>query len=169
MSVTYAYGIQNTYQENKHSVLTLAGFRLSCPGPLRGHGGVWATCAHSGCTVPRSQGLWCYALPLWGKPVLPCAVGLAVGGLKRDFRALVARPVVSRDSAYRISYLLPMPCHIVSCGTAGLAYHARYGGAMLGGADRLAGRSAPGVSSKPACALQGPRLCAAGPLARHCA
>ncbi|PNW76967.1 hypothetical protein CHLRE_11g483033v5 [Chlamydomonas reinhardtii] len=37
-------------------------------------------------------GPWCFALPLWGNPVLPCAAGLQAGGLERDFPALMALP-----------------------------------------------------------------------------
>eukprot|EP00198_Chlamydomonas_reinhardtii_P005834 XP_001695170.1 predicted protein [Chlamydomonas reinhardtii] len=47
------------------------------------------TILHPAVLVP---GPWCFAFPLWGNPVLPCAAGLAAGGLERDFPALMALP-----------------------------------------------------------------------------
>ncbi|PNW81095.1 hypothetical protein CHLRE_07g341554v5 [Chlamydomonas reinhardtii] len=43
-------------------------------------------------TPTHGLGPWCFALPLWGNPVLPCAAGLQAGGLERDFPALMALP-----------------------------------------------------------------------------
>eukprot|EP00198_Chlamydomonas_reinhardtii_P013816 XP_001703153.1 MaoC-like dehydratase [Chlamydomonas reinhardtii] len=71
-------------------------------------------------------GPWCFALPLWGNPVLPCAAGLQAGGLERDFPALMALPgLLTLGTAVQVlqpAALLQPGGHVVNTLYAGREY-----------------------------------------------
>ncbi|PNW76887.1 hypothetical protein CHLRE_11g480132v5 [Chlamydomonas reinhardtii] len=67
-------------------------------------------------------GPWCFALPLWGNPVLPCAAGLQAGGLERDFPALMALPgLLTLGTAVRCWEALAAVRQLVASKPAGMA------------------------------------------------